>query len=354
MKKFFIISVALCLGWLGADAQQISAEQATVDCGQVVFAHPVTVEYKLRNDASKPLVITKVYTSCGCATVSYPKSSIPAGSDFVVSATYDAQQMGHFEKLVGVYGTNGDQPLMLTMKGVVVDRKLDFSGQYPYKVGDFLCDVADVEFDDVNIGDKPVATIHIMNNSDETLSPTMLYIPAYLRATVSPAKLAPRHTGTATITLDSRRIRDYGLTQTGIYLGSGAGDKVAPEKEITVSTVLLPNFTMTQEQRLKAPVMALSAQEFNLGSFGKKKKLKGEIIITNRGRSTLLITSLQMFTTGLQVELDNRSIAPGDKAKLKVTAIKDELKNVRTSPRVLMITNDPEHPKVTLKVKTKK
>ena len=170
MKKFFITSATLCLGWLSAGAQQMSAEQATVDCGQVIFAHPVTVEYKLRNDATKPLVITKVYTSCGCATVSYPKSVIAAGDSFTLSATYDAQQMGHFEKLVGVYGTNGENPLMLTMKGVVVSEKQDFSGQYPYKIGDFLCDVADLEFDDVNVGDKPMAKIHIMNNTDETLS----------------------------------------------------------------------------------------------------------------------------------------------------------------------------------------
>ena len=334
MKKFFITSATLCLGWLSAGAQQMSAEQATVDCGQVIFAHPVTVEYKLRNDATKPLVITKVYTSCGCATVSYPKSVIAAGDSFTLSATYDAQQMGHFEKLVGVYGTNGENPLMLTMKGVVVSEKQDFSGQYPYKIGDFLCDVADLEFDDVNVGDKPMAKIHIMNNTDETLSPTMLH-------------------GVATITLDSRRIRDFGLTQTAIYLGSDVADKVAPEKEISVSTVLLPNFEMSKQQRLNAPQMVISASEFNLGSFGNKKKLKGVIQISNRGRSTLLVTSLQMFTSGLQVELDNRSIAPGGKANLKVTAIKEELKNVRTAPRVLMITNDPDHPKVVLKVKAK-
>ena len=327
MKKFFITSATLCLGWLSAGAQQMSAEQATVDCGQVIFAHPVTVEYKLRNDATKPLVITKVYTSCGCATVSYPKSVIAAGDSFTLSATYDAQQMGHFEKLVGVYGTNGENPLMLTMKGVVVSEKQDFSGQYPYKIGDFLCDVADLEFDDVNVGDKPMAKIHIM--------------------------LAPGHAGVATITLDSRRIRDFGLTQTAIYLGSDVADKVAPEKEISVSTVLLPNFEMSQQQRLNAPQMVISASEFNLGSFGKKKKLKGVIQISNHGRSTLLVTSLQMFTSGLQVELDNRSIAPGGKANLKVTAIKEELKNVRTAPRVLMITNDPDHPKVVLKVNAK-
>lgn len=354
MRKTFITIAALCLAWLSAGAQQISATQTSIDCGQVVFNHPVTVDYQLRNTADKPLVITKVLTSCGCAAVDYPKQPIAAGGDFTISTTYDARQMGHFDKLLGVYGTTSDEPLMLSLKGVVVDAVEDFSGKYPFTVGDFLTDMADVEFDDVNRGDMPAVKLHVMNNSEETLSPVVLHLPSYLRATVSPARLAPRHAGTITLTLDSRGLRDFGLTQTNVFLGSKMGDKVAPDKEITVSAVLLPGFNMTEQQRQKAPHMQLSAQEFDLGSFANKKKLKGQIEIKNSGRSTLEIRALQLFTGGIEVELNKRSIQPGETAKLKVTAFKDQLKSVRTVPRVLMITNDPDNSKVVLKVKTSK
>ncbi|MGI6223185.1 MAG: DUF1573 domain-containing protein [Prevotella sp.] len=352
MRKTLVTIAALGLSWLSANAQQISANQSTIDCGQVVFNHPVKVDYQLRNTATKPLVITKVLTSCGCAEVTYPKNAIAAGAEFTLSATYDARQMGHFEKLLGVYGTTSDEPLMLTLKGVVVDAVEEFSGEYPYTVGDFLTDIADIEFDDVNRGDMPIVKLHIKNNTDETLSPVVLHLPNYLRATVSPAKLAPHHSGIITLKLDSRGLHDFGLTQTNVFLGSEASDKVAPEKEITVSAVLLPGFNMTEQQRQMAPIMKLSDKELNLGSFGKKKKLKGQIKITNEGKSPLEISSLQLFTAGLQVQLNKRSIQPGETARLKVTAIKDQLKGVRTSPRVLMITNDPDNPKVILNVKT--
>lgn len=62
-----------------------------------------------------------------------------------------------------------------------------------------------------------------------------------------------------------------------------------------------------------------------------------------------------MFTEGLQVSLGKRTIKPGESVKLKVTAIAAMLKKQRArTPRVLMITNDPDHAKVVVKIQVKK
>jgi len=53
----------------------------------------------------------------------------------------------------------------------------------------------------------------------------------------------------------------------------------------------------------------------------------------------------------LQVSLNKTKLAPGEYAKLKITAVERDLKLVK-EPRVLMITNDPEQPKVVIEVKT--
>ena len=98
--------------------------------------------------------------------------------------------------------------------------------------------------------------------------------------------------------------------------------------------------------------MSLSAEQLNI-AFGKKSKKKGEIIITNTGRSSLKISSLQLFTAGLRVELSKSVLPPGATAKLRITAVRSELAKVRTKPRVLMITNDPDKPHVTITVNAK-
>ena len=55
----------------------------------------------------------------------------------------------------------------------------------------------------------------------------------------------------------------------------------------------------------------------------------------------------------MSVKLNKTKIKPGEQAKLKVTLNKKQLRNARSKPRVLIITNDPKQPKVVVKMKLK-
>ena len=337
---------------LPASAQKITTQHEVVDCGQVVFRKPVTAEFVLKNDGHKPLVINNVLKSCGCTEVDYPKTGIAAGESFVIKAVYDAKQMGSFTKQVCLYTNAGEEPFILSMRGKVVGSVVDFAGPYDEMLGAIKSDAQEVEFDDVNRGDRPVQRIHIFNPTDEVMEPVVMHLPDYLHAFVSPSKVAPRHSAEISFVLDSKKLRDLGLNQTSVYLGERPGDKIAPEKEIVVSAVLLPGFdNMTPARKALAPKMEMSTTDLNLGSFNGKKKLKGEILITNKGKSELDIRSMQMFTMGLQVNLKKSKILPGETVKMKVTAVAADLKKSRVRhPRILMITNDPDHAKVVVKI----
>ncbi len=344
----------LAMGCMQAGAQEIATENKEIDCGQVQFKHPVTAEFEMKNKGNAPLVISQVRTSCGCTQVSYPKQPIPPGQTFLVSTSYDAKQMGRFNKQVGIYSNGSKEPMMLTVRGVVVGEVANFAGQYPFTLGYLQADRNNIEFDNVNRGDRPVEKIHIKNTTNEIAEPVIMHLPNYLRAEVSPTKIAPGHSGVVTIMLDSNRLRDLGMTQTSVFLGMFPGDKVAADKEITVTAIALPDFEhMTDAQRAKAPKMRLSAASLELGSFDGKAKKKGDIIISNQGKSNLVIRSLQMITAGLEVSLNKTTIAPGESAKLKITATALGLRTARSLPRVLMITNDPENTKVVININFK-
>ena len=45
---------------------KISFNEKVHDFGTIMWNSPVTAEFKVINDGNKPLVITKVTTSCGC------------------------------------------------------------------------------------------------------------------------------------------------------------------------------------------------------------------------------------------------------------------------------------------------
>lgn len=351
MKRMNIWMLSALLA-LPASAQKITTQHEVVDCGQVVFRKPVTAEFVLKNDGHKPLVINNVLKSCGCTEVDYPKTGIAAGESFVIKAVYDAKQMGTFTKQVCLYTNADEEPFILSMRGKVVGSVVDFAGSYDEMLGVIKSDAQEVEFDDVNRGDRPVQRIHIFNPTDELLEPVVMHLPSYLHAFVSPSKVAPRHSAEISFVLDSKKLRDLGLNQTSVYLGERPGDKIAPEKEIVVSAVLLPGFeNMTPTKKVLAPKLEMSATDLNLGSFNGKKKLKGEILITNKGKSELDIRSMQMFTMGLQVNLKKSKIQPGETVKMKVTAVAADLKKSRVRhPRILMITNDPDHAKVVVKI----
>lgn len=350
-RKLLIVALLMCAAV--ACAQKITVAKSTIDCGKTGYMTPVTATFELRNKGSRRLRITDVHPDCGCTQVDYPKGEIGAGDRFTIKLTYDARQLGHFYKQAAVVTSSSAKPLFLTMKGVVLADMRDYSADYPCAFGDLLADKNVLEFDDVNKGDRPQQEIHVLNNGSKAMTPNILHLPPYLSATCTPVTLAPGRVGKVVVTLNSAHLRDYGLTQTSVYLASQIGEKVRPESELPVSAVLLPDFRALQGvNRQYAPKMSLSASALDVPLAGKSKK-SGEIVITNNGRTALVISSLQLFTGGVKVTLDKRELQPGEQTKLRVTAYRDQLKKVRSKPRVLMITNDPDHAKLVIPINAK-
>ncbi len=347
--------LTMLLAFLPADAkaQRLTIVKGEVDCGKTGYEVPVTATFELKNKGGRKLFIHKVHTDCGCTDVKYPTNGIDGGDNFTVTLTYDARQLGHFNKTVGLYTNASDEPVYLRMKGVVLADYVDYSKSYPYTVGNLCVDRLDLEFENVNKGEHPTQEIRMVNNGTTVLSPNMMHLPNYLSAVMQPENLAPGKTGKMVVTLLSEKLRDYGLTQTSLHLANNPGDKVSADNEVTASAVLLPDLSSYQGmQKQSAPHMELTAEQLDI-VFGKKTKKKGDITITNTGRTDLKISSLQLFTAGLRVELSKSVLPPGGTAKLRVTAVRDELAKVRTKPRVLMITNDPDKPHVTITVNAK-
>ena len=349
------LSFIIChLSFSPAGAQKLVVQQQTINCGKTGYEVPATATFELRNKGLKRLVIKEVHPDCGCTQVQVSKKELGANDKATIKLTYDARQLGHYVKQAAVYTNASDQPVYLTMKGVVLEELKDYSGVYPYAMGELLADKNVLEFDDVNKGDHPIQEIHILNNSERQMTPNIQHLPSYLSAIVTPEKLAPGHAGKVSVMLNSENINDYGLTQSSVYLASNLGDKVSPDNELPISVVLLPDLK-NYEGNLKqyAARMELSDSVLTLGIISGKNHKSGTILITNRGRQPLKISSMQMFTAGLKLTLGERELQPGQQTKLKIEADRDKLLKARSKPRVLMITNDPDHTKVVITIQVK-
>lgn len=359
MNSKTLIALLLSVSALSVQAQQLTVAQPVIDCGKTGYKVPSTATFELRNTGKRPIQIDDVKADCGCTSVELSKKELAAGEKCTVKLTYDAHLLGHYEKRAVVTSHEqlpGDAtPLKLTMKGIVLAEVQDYSKVYPFTMGQLLADKDVLEFDDVNRGDRPQQEIHVLNNGTQPVVPNVQHLPSYLTAVAIPERLMPGRVGKVVVTLNSELIHAFGLTQSTVYLASHLGEKVSPENEVPVSVVLLPDLSSFGGMgKQYAPKMVLSAPAIELGNVGGKKRKKAEIMITNTGRTTLDISSLQMFTPGLTLTLDKRKLEPQERTRLKVVGNLELLAKTRTKPRVLMITNDPDHAKVVIPINIKK
>ncbi len=351
MKKRNILMAIAMLPLMGF-AQSFIVTNPNIDLGEVQFRVPATSTFTLKNASSKTVTITNVDTGCGCVKADYPKGEIAPGQQFNMSVVYDAQLLGYFSRFILVSDSEGGSPLELNLSGRVVTEVENFSGNYPYTIGGLLTDQDAIEFDDVNKGERPSMDIHVMNPTGQYIEPVLMRLPTYLRAEMLPSRLAPKKGGVIRVTLNSNQIHSMGLSQASVYLAKSASEKVSEEKEIPVSVILLPEQLAKDDATIRQSAHCkLSTNVVDMTNFAGKEKLKREVILQNTGKSNLEIKSLQMLTRGLEVVLPKRILKPGESVKMKITGNASQLAKVRTRPRILMITNDVQNPKVVIEIK---
>lgn len=354
MKRSLLSILSLLTVALTIVAQpRISSNKETHNFGQIEWKRPVTVEYSITNTGNQPLVLTNVTTSCACSVADWTKEPIAPGAKGTVKASFDAKALGRFEKTVGIYSNAEPHLVYLKFAGEVVEEVKDFTNTLPHAIGDIRIDRNEIAFPDSYKGETPTLTFNIVNLSDRPYEPILMHLPPYLKMEKEPNVLLKGKKGTIKLTLDTSLLKDYGLTQTSVYLSRFAGDKVSEENEIPVSAILLPDFSrMTAKDLLNAPAMNLSETNIDLSvPLIKKNKASYDILIANSGKTPLVISKLQVFNSSVGVSLKKTVLQPDGMTKLRVTIRKRDVGNKKHHLRILMITNDPLRPKVEINIK---
>jgi len=353
MKRYLLTLYILCTISLFSFAQpRISTNRDTYHFGQIEWQKPVSVDFVVTNTGDQPLVLSNVTVSCACAVADWTKTPIAPGDKGTITATFDAKALGRFHKSIGVYSNATPNLFYLHFVGEVVRKVTDFTNYDLESIGQIMIDKTEIDFPDVHRGEQPTMQLVVVNQSSAPYEPVLMHLPPYLKMTKEPNVLQKGEKGTITLTLDTDRLADLGLTQTSVYLSRFAGDKVSEENEIPVSVVVLPDFSeLSSTDRMNAPVIHLSKTDVDLSEqLAKKNKATYDITIGNTGKSTLQINKLQVFNPAVSVSLRKSTLAPGEHTRLRITLEKKNLKK-RRQFRVLLISNDPVHPKSTIQLK---
>ncbi len=351
------VSIACLLLGMTVTAQAqslIFCNETEQNVGEVMWKKPVTVSFTITNKGSDPLIINDVNASCGCLDTKWDRNPVAPKASTAISVTYDAKLLGHFEKFIEVFTNASAKPVYLTVKGVVRSEISDYSKEYPVQIGPFYLNKKTLDFPDVSRGEHPTLELEILNTATEACEPVLMHLPSYIEAKSIPEKLQPKVPGKLQLTLLSDKLTDLGLKRTSVYLSRFSGDKVSDDNEILITSVLLPDFSqLTGYQRNAVPSAALSQTELNL-QLSKKQKGTSKVTLTNNGKSDLEIYSLQVSNPAINVHLGKRKVRPGAKIQLRVKIQEAYLRKQTGVYKVVMITNDPNHPKLELKISVTK
>lgn len=354
-NRYYFFVLLLCFAT--AVRAQLKCANPILNMGEIGWHVPKTVEFVLQNKSRHAVVMHDVRTSCGCTSVQWEQGQLlEAGQKVNLKVTYDAELLGAFDKVISVSVRDGKElkNTDLRIQGKVLSSIVDYTNSFPCNVGENIYLSGNVlEFDDVQKDGYPTKQLRVMNGTKTDYTPNVMHLPSWLQVLCEPEVLKPGRAGTMTFIVDASQIDHYGLMQASVYLQRYLGDRVDKKNEIQLSLTMVPHVEVDAASLEKAPRAEVdTVVQLRTSGMKHARRANGSLTIRNSGHSPLEINRLQVYNLGLQVSLDKSVIEPGGSATLGVKGWAERKgAQYKGSKRILLITNDPLRPKITIEVK---
>jgi len=99
-----------------------SLEKKTVDFDKIKMGTSKTIELAFTNTGTKTLVLTEVYTTCGCTTVDWPRDPFLPGKSGTIKLTYNPKEEGPFNKTVTIYTNAENNKEVIQVEGIAIPK----------------------------------------------------------------------------------------------------------------------------------------------------------------------------------------------------------------------------------------
>lgn len=121
MTSFLVLMItATCFAQQKKAADVINFTDVKHDFGKIKQGVPVTYSFVFKNTSGQPVVIESAVASCGCTTPSWPKTPVMKDKTDKITAGFNAQNLGPFNKTITVKVAGIDLPMELHITGEVL------------------------------------------------------------------------------------------------------------------------------------------------------------------------------------------------------------------------------------------
>lgn len=293
------------------------------DFGEIVETKGLAVfDFTFINRATRPVKIMAVQPSCGCTTPDWTKSQVLPGSTGFIRASYNPKDRpGYFDKTLAVTTDLDVNPIILRIKGNVVNTQSE-SKDVPYDLvvenGQLLLRNSSFNVGKVYVNKDPLSTeFPVFNRGKDTLSILGIVTPPHIKVTVA-KKIAPSAKASIRITYDGRMRNQFGYLSDNILLKTS--DESQPEKSFSVYATAEEAFApLSPLEQATAPAFKLDTYSVDFGTVRSGAPEERSVTYRNAGKKPLVIRHIQSNCTCLTIQPGANMLKPGQLATLQLT-----------------------------------
>jgi hypothetical protein len=335
-------------------AQQVKSiafKEEVFDFGTITQqGGPVSHEFAFTNNAGRPVKILTVQASCGCTTPGWTKEAVaPAKSGFITASFNPAGRPGHFDKTLTVTTDLEASPVILRIKGEVeaggkeVNGKPAIGPEYQVSNGSWKLRTGILNMDKVFIRDEfTLRDFPFVNSGSKPVTITGKPVgPAYIKAEVIPASVAPGEKGVIRLGYNGKILNQYGFHSDKVEFTTD--DEESPVKSFDVWATLEDYFPQQSAEELaRAPRMAINPT-LDFGRIKPNAESVREIQFSNTGKKELTIKAVQGNCNCLSAGATKSTLKPGESGSIRIKFNPEDRSGSHTK-MVTIYSNDPQGP----------
>ena len=346
MKAIGIFTIyMLCLSSAYSQlAEPLFFKEKTHDFGEILEQQGnADYEFVFTNNSGRPVRIISVQASCGCTTPDWSKDAVVPGKSGFIKASYDPKgRPGYFNKSLTVNTDLSGNPVVLQIKGTVVDKIIvkdetlsAVNGNLRLKNTSFSLGKI---FNNKEISTKEFA---IANEGKKKIDFIEVIAPSYIQV-IPPPTLQPGERGVIKLRYDAKATNQYGFQSDNIELKTT--DSLNANKSFSVYATIEEFFPVLKPEELaKAPVLMADKYEIDFLRVNKDQYVEKTVILQNRGKRNLELRYIQTNCSCVVASLDKQVLKPGETASLLVKFI-TEGRGGTQNKAITVYSNDPRNP----------
>lgn len=350
----FCILVSLLLGQQPGFGQNsfsgvIEFDKTVHDFGDfLITAGKQTCSFTFKNISKDPIVIHDIITSCGCTDPQWPRQPILPGKEGQITVTFNNDLGPYpFDKSLTVYVSNINKPVMLRIRGNVLDKPRSLEDLFPIRIGSLGFRELPLEAGQIEQGAGRSETVEIANLSNRPLQVSFADLTPGLTLEIDPPTIPAKGKAQLRYTINTGKTNGK-LWGKNTFTANVLLNGQTQESPIGINALIKENFSeYTKDQRKNGSLPQFQNSTATFGRIRSTETITLSYTCKNAGKAPLTIYKIDASAPGLEMEYP-KQIAPGESGTIRVRVTPEALAQQKDEEEALyiltVITNSPVRP----------